>query len=130
LSSAILQSETYGVPPLSEQKAGNVPLRDCLITACLTGVGPSPVREVEAPVDSNDSRMQQTWLVGGKLYGALDTIASVAGNLKAASAYFVVDPAGKAITSQGYAQYQADPTCGNTRGVIGNWSTRLARMSP
>jgi hypothetical protein len=102
LASTILSSETYGVPPLSEQKGGPVPLRDCVITACLEGVGPSPVREVEGPLDSNDSRMQQTWLAGGRLYGALDTIANVAGNIKAASAYFVVDPVAKAITKQGY----------------------------
>ena len=102
LTSAILGSETYGVPPLSEQKAGPVPLRDCIVTVCLEGIGPSPVREVEGPLDSNDSRMQQTWLAGGRLYGALDTIAIVAGNIKAASAFFVVDPVAKAITRQGY----------------------------
>ena len=102
LDSAILGSQTYGVPPLSEQKGGPVPLRDCIVTVCLEGIGPSPVREVEGPLDSNDSRMQQTWLAGGRLYGALDTIANVAGNIKAASAYFVVDPVAKAITRQGY----------------------------
>jgi hypothetical protein len=46
--------------------------------------------------------MQQTWLAGGRLYGALDTIANVAGNIKAASAFFVVDPVAKAIARQGY----------------------------
>src|SRR6266536_2994601 len=102
LSSAVIGSETYGVPPLSEQRAGNVPLRDCIVSTCLAGIGPSPVREVEGPLDSNDNRMQQTWLAGGKLYGALDTIARVNGNLKAASAWFVVDPAAPAVTGQGY----------------------------
>jgi len=101
LASTILTSEDYGVPPLSEQKAGNVPLRDCLVTTCLPGIGPSP-REVEGPLDSNDSRMQQTWYAGGKLYGALDTVARVSGNIKAASAFFVVNPATPAISSQGY----------------------------
>jgi hypothetical protein len=123
--SAILSSETYGVPPLSEQKAGPVPLRDCIVTVCLEGIGPSPVREVEGPLDSNDSRMQQTWLAGGRLYGALDTIANVAGNIKAASAFFVVDPVAKAITRQGYVgvagnnvNYPAIAVLPNGKGVM------------
>jgi hypothetical protein len=125
LTSAILGSETYGVPPLSEQKAGPVPLRDCIVTVCLEGIGPSPVREVEGPLDSNDSRMQQTWLAGGRLYGALDTIAIVAGNVKAASAFFVVDPVAKTITRQGYVgvarnnvNYPAIAVLPNGKGVM------------
>lgn len=125
LASAILTSENYGVPPLSEQKAGNVPLRDCIVTNCLPGIGPSPVREVEGPLDSNDSRMQQTWYAGGRLYGALDTIARVSGNIKAATAFFVVDPATPKLTSQGYVavtgnnvNYPAVAVLPNGKGVM------------
>jgi hypothetical protein len=46
--------------------------------------------------------MQQTWLAGGKLYGALDTIARVNGSLKAATAWFAVDPRSPRVASQGY----------------------------
>lgn len=105
LSSAIIGSETYGVPPRSEQKAGSVPLRDCLLVpscAQVTLGEPDPFNEVEGPLDSNDTRMQQTWFAGGKLYGALDTIARVNGNLKAATAFFVVDPRTPRIVNQGY----------------------------
>ena len=105
LASAILGSETYGVPPRSEQKAGSVPLRDCLITATCAprvGIAADPFNEVEGPLDSNDTRMQQTWFAGGKLYGALDTIAQVGGNLKAATAWFSVDPSTPRVVSQGY----------------------------
>ncbi len=108
LASALIGSETYGVPPVSEQKAGNVPLRDCVISNCLAGVGPTSVREVEGPLDSNDSRMQQTWLAGGKLYGALDTIVRVGGNLKAASAWFAVDPGAPTVSGQGYVAVASD----------------------
>jgi hypothetical protein len=101
LTSVILGSETYGVPPLSEQKGGSVPLRDCLLVECLEGIGPSP-GEVEGPLDSLDSRMQQTWFAGGRLYGAFGTIANVGGNLKAAIAWVVVDPSSPRIASQGY----------------------------
>jgi hypothetical protein len=27
-----------------------------------------------------------------------------------------------------FTQYQADTTCGGTRGALGNWSTHLARL--
>jgi len=125
LASAIVTSEDYGVPPRSEQKAGNVPLRDCINTSCLAGIGPSPVTEVEGPLDSNDSRMQQTWFAGGKLYGALDTVARVTGKIKAATAFFVVDPATAAIASQGYVavtgnnvNYPAVAVLPNGHGVM------------
>jgi hypothetical protein len=105
LTSVIIGSETYGVPPRSEQKGGSVPLRDCLITpSCATQVlgAPDPFPEVEGPLDSNDTRMQQTWFAGGKLYGALDTIARVNGDLKAATAWFAVDPRTPRVVNQGY----------------------------
>jgi hypothetical protein len=63
---------------------------------------PHPFNEVEGPLDSNDSRMQQTWLAGGRLYGALDTIASVNGDLKAGTAWFSVDPRTPRVVNQGY----------------------------
>ena len=100
-----LPSEVYGVPPQSEQKVGPVPLRDCLITSCLPGIGPSR-NEVEGYVDSNDSRMQAAWLAGGHLFTALDTIAEVNGRYQAGVAYFIVNVSGAfsatAISSQGY----------------------------
>ncbi len=124
LSSRILASETYGVPPWSEQKFGSVPLRDCLVTACLPGIGPS-LKEVEGPLDSNDSRMQQTWYVNGKLYGALDTIVNVSDAIKAGTAWFVVDPAAPAVASQGYVavarhnvNYPAIAVLPSGKGVI------------
>ena len=103
LRSRTLGSEVYGVPPPSEQKVGPVPLRDCLITACFPGLGPSR-SEVEGPLDSSDTRMLTTWLAAGHLFAALDTVASVNGRYQAGIAYFVVDvstdPIG--ISSQGY----------------------------
>jgi hypothetical protein len=105
LSSAIIRSETYGVPPRSEQKAGSAPLKDCLNTPSCSQLvlgAPDPFTEVEGPLDSNDTRMQQTWLAGGKLYGALDTIARVNGAVKAATAWFSVDPSRPRVVHQGY----------------------------
>jgi hypothetical protein len=105
LEGETLGSQIYGVPPLSAQKAGPVPLRDCLLIECLSGVGPSP-GEVESPLDSNDSRMQQTWLADGMLYGAIDTIMTVDGNIQAGVAYFVLQTSSTfgsvSVASQGY----------------------------
>ena len=105
ITSKTLTSEVYGVPAPSEQKVGPVPLRDCLLVACLPGVGPSR-SEVEGYLDSNDSRMQSAWLQGGHLYTALDTIAQVNGRDQAGVAYFIVNVSGNlassSISSQGY----------------------------
>jgi hypothetical protein len=131
LSSVILGSESYGVPPRSEQKIGNVPLRDCLVTTCRAGVGPSPF-EAEGPLDSNDSRMQQVWFSDGRLWGALDTLAIVKNNVKAAIAFFVVRPRVRddasfsaSISSQGYlavannnVTYPAIAVLPNGKGVM------------
>jgi len=104
LSRSLLASERYVVPPLSEQKIGPTPLADCVNAACLDGIGPG--RESEGPLDSNDSRMQQVYYAGGKLYGALDTAAQVNGQLQAGIAWFKVQPGGypgaATMASQGY----------------------------
>ena len=56
---------------------------------------------------------------------ALDTIANVAGNIKAASAFLVVDPVAKRVTRQGYVgvagnnvNYPAIAVLPNGKGVM------------
>jgi hypothetical protein len=103
LSNRILNAETYGIPPKSEQKPGDIPLGQCINdTTIPTPFGPGcwqyffieePAHdEVESHLDSNDSRMQQVWFANGKLFGALDTIVNVGGEDKAGIAYFIVTP--------------------------------------
>jgi hypothetical protein len=103
-------------------------LRDCLVVECLTDLGPSP-REAEGPLDSNDSRMQQVLLSNGRLFGALDSVMSVAGQIKAGVAWFVVDPANapaaSTVVNQGYVgvarnnvSYPAVAVLPNGRGVM------------
>jgi hypothetical protein len=108
LSHTTLTVATYAEPPKSDQKAGNIPLADCLndntVTSSLwVGAGcwraffaPSgkPTRtEVLSHLDSNDTRMQQVFFADGLVWGALDTAVSVGGQVKAGIAYYVVDPA-------------------------------------
>lgn len=127
LESKTLTSEAYGIPPPSEQRVGPVPLRDCLIVGCLPGIGPSN-SEVESAIDSNDSRTQQVWLAGGRLFTALDTVALVNGRLQAGVAYFVLKTADKlsgvSFQKQGYVavagnlNYPAIATLSNGSGAM------------
>ena len=103
LSNKTMRSEVYGIPPKADQKTGDVPLAECINdTTIATPFGPGcwqfffvtePAHTaVESKIDANDTRMQQTWYVNGKLYGALDTVVKVGGVEKAGIAYFIVDP--------------------------------------
>ena len=120
-TSRLINSETYVFPPKADQKPGNIPLADCInntTTPTPFGPGcwqilffpPAPAHnEVEVHIDSNDTRMQQTWYVNGMLWGAADTAVRVNGELKAGVAWFAVSPkingAGKVegqVKNQGY----------------------------
>jgi hypothetical protein len=112
LSARYISVGTYGVPPRSDQKAGDYPLGQCLSdntlstpfgTGCwryffLSG-GPFP--NAEKHIDSNDSRMQQVYFANGKLWGALDTAVSVGGATKAGIAYYVLNPHSGKLFQQG-----------------------------
>lgn len=115
LQRGLVHSEVYGVPPLSEQKVGPVPLRDCILTNCndILGAGIKPPRQQpEGPLDSNDSRMQQVYYSGGRLYGALDSVMRVNGTLQAGIAWFAVKPGTTAgsstVARQGYVGVAAN----------------------
>ena len=100
LDRTTVPSEIYAVPSASDQKLGNVPLRDCLLVACAAGVGPS-ADESEGPLDSSDTRIFNTWYDGHHVWGTLSTAVQVAGNIQAGSAWFALDPSGT-IAKQGY----------------------------
>ncbi len=87
----VVPTEVYGIPPFSVQKAGDTPLADCLNLDCF-GFGPPPTTQVEGPLNSNDSRMQQTWFAKGKLFASLDTAVNVGGEERAGIAWFVFFP--------------------------------------
>jgi hypothetical protein len=120
LKNDTLDAEVYGIPPKADQKAGDFPLGQCIndtTTATPFGTGcwnlfftAEPAHtEVVSPLDANDTRMQQVWYVGGKLWGSLDTIVKVGGQERAGVAFFVVKPDVKKngkvdgdMTKQGY----------------------------
>jgi hypothetical protein len=143
-TSRLINSQTYVYPPKADQKPGDIPLGECLNdTSDLFGPGlgcwylffdppPSWQPEVESHLDSNDTRMQQTWYVNGVLWGAADTAVWVNGELQAGVAWFAVSPkingAGKVegqVKKQGYLAlannnltYPAIAMGTNGKGVI------------
>ena len=90
---------SYYPPPRTDQKAGSVPLADCLnVTSCAKVVLGTPDRfkETEFPFDSGDTRMLQSAYADGLLWGALDTAVDVTVGgtpvTKAGIAYYVINP--------------------------------------
>jgi hypothetical protein len=109
LTNDVVKVARYAAPPLSKQKVGNTPLRNCINDTTLVtpfGVGcwnilfdpPQPAHEVESVIDSNDSRMQQVMYANGRLVGALDTALKVHGKTQAGIEWFSVKPH---VTSHG-----------------------------
>ena len=103
LRNAIVPVTTYSIPPKADQKVGDFPLGQCVNdTTTPTPFGPGcwqllfvdePAHnEVEGPLDSNDTRMQQVVYANGKVWGALDTAVSVGGATKAGVAFYVLTP--------------------------------------
>lgn len=109
LSNKVLTVNRYAAPPLSTQKAGPLPLRDCINDTTLdTPYGPGCWQllfvaepghnEVLSSLDSNDTRMQQVMYANGVLYGALDTALEIKGKAQAGIEWFAVRPQ---LTSSG-----------------------------
>ncbi|MBV9953375.1 MAG: hypothetical protein JO291_15585 [Acidimicrobiia bacterium] len=101
LARKAISTEVYGVPPFSEQKQGDVPLRDCIVSNCHPNAVGGPANEVEGPIDSSDSRMFNTWYANGRIWGSLSTIVQVGGNIQAGAAWFSLTPSGS-VAHQGY----------------------------
>jgi hypothetical protein len=104
MASRLINSATYVFPPLSDQKAGDFPLGQCVNdTTIATPFGPGcwqllfvdePAHnEVISTPDSLDTRMQQTWFVNGQLWGSAGTAVRVNGEIKAGIVWFKVRPA-------------------------------------
>ncbi|HEX3265352.1 MAG TPA: hypothetical protein VHR16_06755 [Candidatus Limnocylindrales bacterium] len=87
----------YAVPLPADQKAGPVPLADCLnVTWCakLALGTPDRFKETERPLDTLDARMQQVEYANGRLYGSHGTAVDVGTPAvqKAGIAWYITDP--------------------------------------
>jgi hypothetical protein len=120
VTSRLVNSQAYVFPPTSDQKAGDIPLADCVNNTdspTIFGDGCWQLFFVDEPAhdeslsspDSLDTRMQQVWYVDGMLWGASGTAVNADGQVKAGIAWFAVQPkingAGKVegqVKKQGY----------------------------
>jgi hypothetical protein len=146
LSHTTLAVNQYGIPPKSDQKAGDFPLGQCINDTTITSSswnGPGCWRafflprdqpahnEVESHLDSNDTRMQQVVYANGKLWGALDTALTLSGTNKAGIAWYIVSPSvsgagvSASVAQQGYlgltnnnVTYPAIGVTSSGRGVM------------
>ena len=128
-----ITTESYSVPPKSDQKPGDTPLRDCLAdttTNCYSAIAGATSR-FNNPLlrpDSNDSRMQQVMYANGKLWSALDTAVNVAGDVNATGvqitragiAFFVLNPSSGGIFQQGVVALKGNNVSYPAIGVIEN----------
>jgi hypothetical protein len=86
LKSIVLQSQSYGQPPDSQQKPGPTPFGD-LIKGLKIATEHLPL------IAGNDDRMQQVMFDGANLWGALNTVVKPEnGPTRVGTAYFVVQP--------------------------------------
>jgi hypothetical protein len=99
-----LASGSYGIPPLSNQKVGPVPLRDCLTVACVAAIAEPYSSEHEGGLDSSDSRILTAVYVNGSLVSALDTVMQVGRDVQAGFVWFNIRVGGtkSGLTRQGY----------------------------
>lgn len=128
LAERTLNSGSYGIPPLSNQKPGPVPLRDCIVVQCVDDLGGPYSPEQEGGLDSSDTRPLTAVYANGAIYSALDTAMQVKGNLQAGFQWFRINAAGSKSTlpnhgyvgvNQGNAIYPAIATNRSGSGYVG-----------
>lgn len=123
---------TYGVPPAANQKAGDLPLRDCIGNrhhdGCSATLGVPTTQNQEYAVDTSDSRMQQVFYADGKLWAALGTAALINGDARQRTgiAYYILNPESGTMVKQGLLAlpntnltYPSLAVTSSGRGVLG-----------
>ena len=90
LVNAVIASESYGVPPATDQESGPTPLRD-LIASRQSPFGTFK-NHLELIAD-NDDRLQQVALAAGHLWTSVPTVVkSQQGPVRAGAAWFILTP--------------------------------------
>src|ERR1700686_801596 len=132
LNAAAISVETYAIPPMAKQKAGELPLSECIadtviFPTCYRAIGsPSQNNATFGGLNSNDSRMGQVFYANGRLWGALGTAIGVGGQNRAGIAYFVVNPNSLKVIVQGEAGFSDTDMTYPEVGVLENGRGVLA----
>ncbi len=110
LTSAVMPSQVYGQPPMTQQNDGFRPLAQFWLNQYY-GV-PTPPIQKNPLLNTNDDRMNQVVFANGKLWGAVNTVIKPSnGPTSSGIAWFSVTPsvsgAGVAgtVSNQGYVAY-------------------------
>jgi len=105
LVNTVINTETYGNPPSTDQKSGPTPLRDYLASS-QSAFGTFK-NHLELITD-NDDRLQQVVFAAGKLWTSVPTIVKTQGPVRAGAAWFILTPAvatgqvAASVFNQGY----------------------------
>jgi hypothetical protein len=119
---------SYGIPPLSNQKQGPLPLRDCLTVQCVPKLSDPYTPEQPGTLDSSDSRILTAVYRDGIVLTALDTAMQVSGNVQAGFQWFALrahgtssglDRQGYTGVARGNVVYPAIVTNPTGRGYVG-----------
>ena len=89
LVNTVINSESYGVPPATDQESGPTPLRD-LIASPQSPFGTFK-NHLELITD-NDDRLQQVVFAAGNLWTAVPTVVKTQGPVRAGAAWFILTP--------------------------------------
>jgi hypothetical protein len=120
----------YAVPGKAAQKAGSIPLAQCIgDNSCspLIGAGRNNPTPPEAKLDAGDSRMQQVYYANGKLWAAFATGVIIDGSpvAQVGFRYVIVNPdSGKLVKSDlvgllgNNLTYPAAAVTDSGRGII------------
>jgi hypothetical protein len=102
LTNAVIDTETYGEPPSTQQKPGPTPLLD-LIAQVLK------IKNHESLIADNDDRLQQVTYANGMLWTSVPTVVQTQqGPVRAGAAWFILSPwatgtqTGASVVNQGY----------------------------
>jgi hypothetical protein len=102
LTNAVIDTETYGQPPSTQQKPGPTPLLD-LIAQVLK------IKNHESLIADNDDRLQQVTYANGMLWTSIPTVVQTQqGPVRAGAAWFILAPwatgtqTGAGVVNQGY----------------------------
>jgi hypothetical protein len=105
LSNVIVNTETYGFPPSTEQKAGSIPYADFLAS-----IG---FKVHEELVAANDDRVQQVVFAAGNLWTTVPTrVKPRQGPIRAGAAWFALAPSvssglSASVVNQGYVSIES-----------------------
>ena len=90
LINGVIDSESYGTPPATDQKSGPTPFRDLIASP------QSPFGTFKNHLDliaDNDDRLQQVTFAAGKLWTSVPTVVKTQqGPVRAGAAWFILTP--------------------------------------